>query len=58
MLTGPPPKFHGTRDILTRILRGEIERTMALLGVSHVAELEPKHVTQLVRLGPIAGTSD
>ncbi len=35
------------------ILRGEIERTMKLLGVSNLSELEPRHVTQLKRLGPI-----
>ena len=32
------------------ILKGEIERTMKLLGVSHLDELEPGHVTQLERL--------
>ncbi|WP_240658610.1 alpha-hydroxy acid oxidase, partial [Microbacterium sp. CPCC 204701] len=37
------------------ILRSEIERTMKLLGVSTIAELEPKHVTQLTRLMPLAG---
>jgi L-lactate dehydrogenase (cytochrome) len=36
------------------ILRSEIERTMKLLGVSSLAELEPKHVTQLQRLVPVA----
>jgi L-lactate dehydrogenase (cytochrome) len=35
------------------ILRSEIVRTMALLGVSTLAELEPRHVTQLSRLQPI-----
>lgn len=34
------------------ILRTEIVRTMRLLGVSSVAELEPRHVTQLHRLLP------
>lgn len=34
------------------ILRGQIERTMRLLGVSTLAELEPAHVTQLRRLLP------
>ncbi|WP_167132647.1 alpha-hydroxy acid oxidase [Paramicrobacterium chengjingii] len=31
------------------ILRGEIVRTMKLLGVSSLAELQPRHVTQLSR---------
>lgn len=35
------------------ILQSEIERTMRLLGVSSLDELEPKHVTQLARLMPI-----
>jgi L-lactate dehydrogenase (cytochrome) len=35
------------------ILRSEIERTMKLLGVSELAELESRHVTQLERLTPI-----
>ncbi|OAV61774.1 alpha-hydroxy acid oxidase [Enteractinococcus helveticum] len=34
------------------ILESEIRRTMGLLGVSSVAELSPKHVTQLTRLAP------
>ena len=34
------------------ILRGQVERTMRLLGVATLDELEPGHVTQLVRLGP------
>ncbi|MEG0160789.1 MAG: alpha-hydroxy-acid oxidizing protein, partial [Aurantimicrobium sp.] len=34
------------------ILRSEIERTMKLLGVSSLEELEPRHVTQLERLIP------
>ena len=34
------------------ILRSEIERTMRLLGVATLDELEPSHVTQLVRLEP------
>lgn len=37
------------------ILRTEIERTMKLLGVSAIAELEPRHVTQLQRLTPVPG---
>ena len=34
------------------ILRGQVERTMRLLGVATLDELEPGHVTQLVRLEP------
>ena len=41
-------------DRTIAILRSEIERTMKLLGVSSLAELEPKHVTQLQRLVPVA----
>jgi L-lactate dehydrogenase (cytochrome) len=37
-------------DRTIEILSGEIVRTMKLLGVHTLAELEPKHVTQLVRL--------
>ena len=36
------------------ILRGEIERTMKLLGVATLDQLGPQHVTQLARLTPIA----
>jgi L-lactate dehydrogenase (cytochrome) len=45
----------GGRDGVDRaidILRGQIERTMRLLGVSRLDELEPAHVTQLQRLAP------
>jgi len=45
----------GGRDGVDRaieILQGQIERTMRLLGVSTLDELEPGHVTQLVRLAP------
>ncbi|WP_142279531.1 alpha-hydroxy acid oxidase [Mycobacterium arosiense] len=35
------------------ILRSGILRTMALLGVTCLEELEPQHVTQLRRLGPL-----
>ena len=42
-------------DRTIAILRSEIERTMQLLGVASLAELEPKHVTQLTRLMPLAG---
>ncbi|MDQ1112207.1 L-lactate dehydrogenase (cytochrome) [Microbacterium testaceum] len=41
-------------DRTIAILRSEIERTMTLLGVSSLAELEPRHVTQLTRLVPVA----
>jgi L-lactate dehydrogenase (cytochrome) len=41
-------------DRMIAILRSEIERTMALLGVSTLDELEPRHVTQLSRLTPIS----
>ena len=37
-------------DRMIEILTDQIERTMKLLQVSNVAELEPKHVTQLSRL--------
>ncbi|MFE5410956.1 alpha-hydroxy-acid oxidizing protein [Microbacterium sp. NPDC056569] len=40
-------------DRTIAILRSEIERTMKLLGVSSIAELEPRHVTQLQRLVPV-----
>ena len=40
-------------DRAIAILRDEIERTMQLLGVSTLAELEPGHVTQLQRLAPV-----
>jgi L-lactate dehydrogenase (cytochrome) len=40
-------------DRAIQILRTEIERTMALLGVASLDELEPKHVTQLSRLVPV-----
>jgi len=35
------------------ILRHDIQRTMRLLGVTSLEELEPRHVTQLRRLGPV-----
>ncbi len=41
-------------DRALQILRSELERTMSLLGVATVEELEPKHVTQLERLAPRA----
>ncbi|GGE74169.1 alpha-hydroxy acid oxidase [Nesterenkonia cremea] len=39
-------------DRAIEILSDQIERTMKLLEVSTVEELEPKHVTQLQRLAP------
>lgn len=39
-------------DRAIEILRGEIIRTMKLLGVRSLDELEPHHVTQLQRLVP------
>ncbi|GAB3193052.1 alpha-hydroxy acid oxidase [Nesterenkonia suensis] len=39
-------------DRTIEILSEQVERTMRLLEVSSVAELEPKHVTQLQRLAP------
>ncbi len=41
-------------DRAIAILREEVVRTMTLLGVSTLAELEPRHVTQLVRLVPLS----
>jgi L-lactate dehydrogenase (cytochrome) len=41
-------------DRTIEILRTEIVRTMKLLGAASLAELEPKHVTQLERLSPRA----
>ncbi|MDT9593417.1 alpha-hydroxy acid oxidase [Nocardioides zeae] len=39
-------------DRTIAILRDEVERTMKLLGVQTLDELEPRHVTQLARLAP------
>jgi L-lactate dehydrogenase (cytochrome) len=39
-------------DRTIEILRGQVERTMRLLGVATLDELTPDHVTQLVRLAP------
>jgi len=44
-------------DRMIEILRSEIERTMSLLGVSSLEELEPRHVTQLSRLIPMPEAS-
>ena len=41
-------------DRMIAILSSEIRRTMTLLGVSSIEELEPRHVTQLTRLVPVA----
>lgn len=41
-------------DRTIEILRSEITRTMALLGVSSIEELEPRHVTQLTTLMPVS----
>lgn len=38
---------------MIQILRTDIERTMKLLGVSCIEELQPRHVTQLTRLVPV-----
>ena len=42
-------------DRAIEILSEEIVRTMKLLGVSSIDELEPRHVTQLTRLVPVRG---
>jgi L-lactate dehydrogenase (cytochrome) len=50
----------GGRDGVDRaieILQGQIERTLRLLGVSSLDELEPGHVRQLVRLAPAVRSS-
>jgi L-lactate dehydrogenase (cytochrome) len=41
-------------DRTIAILRSEIERTMKLLGVQSLDELEPRHVTQLTRVAPVS----
>ncbi len=41
-------------DRAIQILSTEVQRTMKLLGVKNIAELEPSHVTQLQRLTPRA----
>ena len=40
-------------DRVIEILSSQISRTMRLLGVSDLAELTPRHVTQLQRLSPL-----
>ena len=42
-------------DRALEILRSELVRTMKLLGAASLAELEPRHVTQLERLTPRVG---
>lgn len=39
-------------DRAIEILSGQVERTMRLLGVNSLEELNPDHVTQLMRLAP------
>jgi isopentenyl diphosphate isomerase/L-lactate dehydrogenase-like FMN-dependent dehydrogenase len=41
-------------DRAIQILKGQIERTMRLLGVATLDELQPRHVTQLQRMPPHA----
>jgi L-lactate dehydrogenase (cytochrome) len=41
-------------DRTIAILRSEIERTMTLLGVASLEELQPRHVTQLTRFLPVS----
>jgi len=41
-------------DRAVSILSEQVSRTMRLLGVNSLEELEPGHVTQLARLGRIA----
>ncbi|EGV39561.1 quinone-dependent L-lactate dehydrogenase [Corynebacterium glutamicum] len=41
-------------DRTIAILRSEINRTMALLGVSSLEELKPRHVTQLAKMVPVS----
>lgn len=43
-------------DRTIEILRSEINRTMTLLGVSSLEELEPRHVTQLTKMVPVSDT--
>ncbi|GAA4418544.1 quinone-dependent L-lactate dehydrogenase [Georgenia halophila] len=45
-------------DRMIEILRGEIVRTMKLLGVQSLGELEPRHVTQLARLVPVPESAE
>ena len=45
-------------DRAIEILSGQVERTMRLLGVTSLEELNPGHVTQLVRLAPRRWTGE
>ncbi|WP_377644886.1 alpha-hydroxy-acid oxidizing protein [Oryzobacter terrae] len=45
-------------DRAVDILREDVRRTMRLLGVGSLEELEPRHVTQLRRLGPVPVVDD
>jgi L-lactate dehydrogenase (cytochrome) len=45
-------------DRAIEILRGQVERTMRLLGVSSLDELEPRHVAALRRLVPPESAPD
>lgn len=44
-------------DRAIQILSEQVARTMRLLGVNSLEELEPGHVTQLARLSPIAAAA-
>jgi hypothetical protein len=45
MITGPPPKFHGTRDILGQDPQPLAQQRLDVLGPEAVADLlEPLHV--------------
>jgi L-lactate dehydrogenase (cytochrome) len=45
-------------DRAIAILSDQIERTMKLLGVASLAELEPRHVTQFSRLVELRPRAD
>jgi L-lactate dehydrogenase (cytochrome) len=45
-------------DRAIEILSGQVERTMRLLGVTSLEELNPGHVTQLMRLAPRQSTAE
>lgn len=48
MLTGPPPKFHGARDILGKWMAAKRIGYLAIPCVGCLAYLEspPKHITR------------
>ena len=48
------PTYQGNVKQTIEILQSGVTRTMALLGVTCLEELSPRHVTQLRRLGPIS----